>query len=390
MDKNEVNYFFDTYNRFPIHIKRGKGVYLFDENDNKYLDFFGGLAVNSLGYNDPDVRQAIINQIEKYIHLSNYFIQEPQQKFAKLLATHTGYKKIFFTNSGTEAIEGAIKISRKWGTISGKSEIISFSNSFHGRTLGALSLMDRIKYRDGFGPFLPGCTIIPFNDPVEIEKNINERTAAVFLEFLQGESGIISASEKFIEVLNRLQKKYKFLIVADEIQSGMGRTGKFFFFEHFNITPDIVVIAKAVGGGLPLGAILGNDSVANIFSPGTHGSTFGGNPVACAAGIAVLNKIIDKRIVQNAERIGKYLFHHLHELQKEYPAIIKNLRGAGCMIGIELDRDCTSIVTEMREQGILINCTNSNVIRLLPPLIIEEKHADYFIKEFRSILSPLK
>ncbi|MBA4312454.1 MAG: aspartate aminotransferase family protein [Chlorobiaceae bacterium] len=390
MDKNKVNYFFATYNRFPIHIDYGDGVYLFDIEGKKYLDFFGGLAVNSLGYNDADIRRAITDQIDKYIHLSNYFIQEPQQQLAKLLATHTGYKKVFFTNSGTEAIEGAIKITRKWGIPSGKSEIIAFSNSFHGRTLGALSLMDRNKYRDGFGPFLPNCKIIPFNDPIVLEKTIDENTAAVFLEFLQGESGIIPATEKFIVTLKQLQNKYKFLIVADEIQSGIGRTGKLFFFEHFDINPDIVVVAKALGGGLPLGAILGNNSVADILTPGTHGSTFGGNPVACAAGVAVLNKIINERIMENAERIGKYLFHHLHELQKKYPAIIKYVRGTGCMIGIELDRECTSIVTTMREQGILINCTNTNVIRLLPPLIIKEEHVDHFIKELKQILSSLK
>jgi acetylornithine/N-succinyldiaminopimelate aminotransferase len=390
MDKNEVNYFFDTYNRFPLHIKRGEGVYLFDHEGKKYLDFFGGLAVNSLGYNDADIRRAITDQIDKYIHLSNYFIQEPQQQLAALLVRQTEYKKIFFTNSGTEAIEGAIKIARKWGTSFGKSEIISFSNSFHGRTLGALSLMDRFKYKDGFGPFLPGCTIIPFNDPVALGRTIDEHTAAVFLEFLQGEAGVIPATEEFIGTLKQLQKKYKFLIVADEIQSGIGRTGKFFFFEHFNISPDIVVVAKALGGGLPLGAILGNDSVADVLSPGTHGSTFGGNPVACAAGIAVLNKIISENIIPNAEQIGKYFFRQLHELQKEYPAILKNIRGAGCMIGIELDRECAPIVEAMRKRGVLINCTNSNVIRLLPPLIIKEEHVDHFIKELKSILSSLK
>lgn len=250
--------------------------------------------------------------------------------------------------------------------------------------------MDRNKYKDGFGPFLPNCKIIPFNDPILLEKTIDENTAAVFLEFLQGESGIIPATEKFIVTLKQLQNKYKFLIVADEIQSGIGRTGKFFFFEHFDINPDIVVVAKALGGGLPLGAILGNDSVADILTPGTHGSTFGGNPVACAAGDAVLNKIINGRIMQNAERIGKYFLYHLHELQKKYPAMIKYVRGAGCMIGIELDRECTSIVTTMHEQGILINCTNTNVIRLLPPLIIKEEHVDHFIKELKQILSSLK
>lgn len=383
---NHTSNLFDTYQRLPLKIESGKGVWLIDSEGKKYLDFFGGLAVNALGYGDPDILKAINLQAEKYIHLSNYFSQDPQERLAKLLSETTDYGKIFFSNSGTESVEGAVKIARKWGANLGKRKIISFSGSFHGRTLGALSLMDRAKYKEGFGPFLPDCEIIPFNDPARLEAAIGGDTAAVFLEFLQGESGVIPASKTFVETLSKLREKHRFLIVADEIQSGMGRTGKFFCFEHYGIRPDIALLAKALGGGLPLGAILATSEVARVITPGSHGSTFGGNPVACAAGMAVLQKITGRKMIGHVNSTGGTLRKNLEAMRQEFPETIKEVRGLGLMIGIELFTDCSRIVDALRENGVLVNRTNSGVIRLLPPLVIAEEHINEFMKKFRASL----
>ncbi|CUT01837.1 aspartate aminotransferase family protein [Candidatus Chrysopegis kryptomonas] len=301
----EKEIFFQTYKRLGVYIKRGEGVYLIDSDGKKYLDLISGIGVNALGYGNESVKKAIFEQVEKFIHLSNLFVQEPQVELAKLLIELTGYKKVFFTNSGAEAIETSIKLTRKWGKKFGKDEIIAFSNSFHGRTMGALSLMDRAKYREGYEPFLPGIINVKYNDAEEIEKRINNKTAGVFLEFVQGEGGIVPASESFIKKIFELREKFNFLVVADEIQSGLWRTGKFFAFEHYGVKPDVVALAKPLGGGLPLGAVLGNEKVADVFTVGTHGSTFGGNPVACSAGCAVI-KEIQNGIIENVKSMCDY------------------------------------------------------------------------------------
>jgi acetylornithine/N-succinyldiaminopimelate aminotransferase len=369
----ENKYFFRTYNRIPIEIERGKGVYLYAKNGESYLDMFGGLAVNALGYGNKNIAKAIIEQSKKYIHLSNYYLQEPQIKLAEMLVSISRYKKVFFTNSGTECIEGAIKIARKWGCEHGKKEILSFTNAFHGRTMGALSLMDRQRYVQGYEPFLPDCTIAEFNNVHDLKAKISSDTAAVILEFIQGEGGIIPATAEFINALYKLKEKFGFLIVADEIQSGLGRTGKLFCFEHFKFKPDIVLVAKPLGGGLPLGAILGNDKVADVLESGTHGSTFGGNPVACAAGIAFLKELDKQHLIHNAKTMGNFLRTKLDKLHNEFTSIIKNIRGYGLMIGMELNCEGECVVSSIREKGVLINCTNKNVLRFLPPLIIGEK-----------------
>jgi acetylornithine/N-succinyldiaminopimelate aminotransferase len=378
--------FFHTYKRIPIEIDRGEGVYLYSKDGKRYLDMFTGLAVNALGYGHPKILNAIDEQMKKYIHLSNYYIAESQIRLAELLISISGYQRVFFTNSGTECIEGAIKIARKWGSRNNKSGIISFSNSFHGRTMGALSLMDRQKYRDGFGPFLDHCTVVGFNDTAALEKVINDRTAAVVLEFIQGEGGVVPATDQFIVQLRALQQKFNFLIIADEIQSGLGRTGKLFGFQHYAIEPDIVVVAKPLGGGLPLGAILGNNNVAGILEPGSHGTTFGGNPVACAAGIAVMNEIMDGALIGNAARMGILLQNGLRQLMKEFPEFITDVRGIGLMVGMELAGEGDTLVTKMRDHGILLNCTNRNVIRFLPPLIIHEEEIMATVNALKNII----
>ncbi|MEW6511979.1 MAG: acetylornithine/succinylornithine family transaminase [Bacteroidota bacterium] len=380
---------FHTYKRLPLEVERGEGVYLYTRDGKRYLDMFAGLAVNALGYAHPRVVRAIADQAARYTHLSNYFLQEPQVRLAELLIRHGGYPRVFFANSGTEATEGAVKLARKWGSTRGKGEIIAFTNSFHGRTLGALSLMDRPKYRDGFGPFLDNCNLVPFDDIGALVGAITAHTAAVMLEFIQGEGGIRPVSQDFAVALADLRKKFGFLIIADEVQSGAGRTGKFFGFQHYSIKPDIVTLAKPIGGGLPLGALLAREEIAAVLEPGMHGTTFGGNPVACAAGIAVLEEIEEKELIPAVARLGGRLMNGLSLLGAEFPRLVKEVRGFGLMAGIELTRSGDGVVDAMRDRGILINCTDSTVLRFLPPLIIHESHVDETVMALRGILASL-
>lgn len=385
----EKNLFFQTYRRLGVYVERGEGVYLVDFGGRRYLDMIAGIGVNALGYGNDKVKRAIIDQVEKYIHLSNLFVQKAQIELASLLLEISGYRKVFFTNSGAEAIETAIKLIRKWGKRFGKIEIIAFSNSFHGRTMGALSLMDKIKYRDGYEPFLPEIYIAKYNDVEDVEKKVNHKTAGVFLEFIQGEGGIIPADEKFVQKIFELREKFNFLVVADEIQSGLWRTGKFFAFEHYGVSPDVVALAKPLGGGLPLGAVLGNEKVADVFTLGVHGSTFGGNPVACSAGCAVIREI-QNGIIDNVKIVGDYLRGELLRLKDKHGEIIKDVRGIGLMVGVEFNIECFDIVNRLVEKGIIVNCTSNNVVRLLPPLIIEKEHVDLFIEKFDEVLNEIK
>ena len=380
----ESKYFFHTFHRLPLEID------LYTKDGKRYMDFFGGLAVNSLGYNNQHINAAIEKQIHRYIHLSNYFVHDKTVELAERILTASGYNKIFFSNSGTEAVEGAIKIIRKWGQGSGRTTLLNLSNSFHGRTIGALSLTDRPHYRDGYDPFLPNTDCVKFNSIEDLRAKVNGQTLGIILEFIQGEGGINVVSKEFAQELKSLQEKFGFLLVADEIQSGIGRTGKFFCFEHYTIRPDIVVIAKAIGGGLPLGAILGNDKVADVLTYGTHGTTFGGNPVACAAGCAVMEELINKGLMKQAGTIGEYLKTKATELQKQFPAIIKEVRGLGCMLGIDLHQHGQSIVDEMLNRGILINCTNTTVLRFLPPYIVTQEQCDQVVFELYSIFKSMK
>lgn len=387
--QKEDKYFFHTYKRLGLEIERGEGVYLYARDGKRYLDFFGGLAVNALGYNHPGVNKAIIDQVHKYIHLSNYYVQEPQVKLAERLVKVSGFKRIFFGNSGTEAVEGAIKVARKWGKANGKTDLIGLTNSFHGRTMGALSLTERQKYREGYEPFLPNVCHVGFNDVAQLRTTVNAQTLGVILEFIQGEGGVFVVSPEFASALNELRQRYGFLIIGDEIQTGMGRTGKFFAFEHFGVRPDIVVIAKAIGGGLPLGAFLGDDRVADVLSYGTHGTTFGGNPVACAAGVAVLDEVLDKGLMMKAGETGIYLMKRFNELKARFPALVKDVRGYGCMLGVELTQDGQPVVDQLQERGVLVNCTHQTVLRFLPPYIVTEQHCDTLLEELGDVLKSL-
>jgi acetylornithine aminotransferase len=388
--EKEEKLFFHTYKRLGLDIVKGEGTTLIARDGKVYTDFFGGLAVNALGYNHPKVNEAIINQVQKYIHLSNFYVQEPQVLLAEKLLNASGYQRVFFGNSGTEAVEGAIKLARKWGQKEGKTQLIGLTNSFHGRTMGALSLTERQKYREGYEPFLPNVSHVGFNDVKQLRVAVNAQTLGVVLEFIQGEGGINVVSPEFAAALNELRDRYGFLIIGDEIQSGIGRTGRFFGFEHFGVRPDIVVVAKAIGGGLPLGAFLGNERVADVLSYGAHGTTFGGNPVACAAGIAVLTEVLDNGLMIQAKEIGGYLKDQFGGLQKEFSTLIREVRGYGCMLGIDLTIEGQPIVDQLQERGFLVNCTHQTVLRFLPPFIITKPQCDSLLRNLRAILSSLK
>ena len=383
----EASSFFHTYKRLPLQIVRGEGMYLFTADGTKYLDMFAGIAVNALGHAHPRVVRAIADQASRYVHVSNYFAQEPQIRLAELLLRHSGAARVFFTNSGTEAMEGALKIARQWGSGRGKTHIAGFSNAFHGRTYGALSIMDRPTYRDGFGPFLDNCASLPLNDAGALRSAVSPRTAAVVLECIQGEGGIRPVTSAFVGTLQELRKQHGFLVIADEIQTGSGRTGRFLASEHFALSPDIITLAKPIGGGLPLGAILGAPSVADVLQPGMHGTTFGGNPVACAAGIAVLEEIEERGLMQHATAMGNLLLSRLGECAQAFPKLCKEVRGVGLMVGLELTGEAEPVVTAMREHGILINGTDKTVLRFVPPLIVNAEEINRTVDTLRDVLA---
>jgi predicted acetylornithine/succinylornithine family transaminase len=377
-----------TYKRIPIIVDYAKGTRIYDIEGNSYLDFLGGIAVNLLGHSHPKIIEAIKEQCERYMHLSNYFYQDAQIKLAEKLLQLTGYNRVFFANSGTEANEGALKICRRWGNQRNKKIVIAFTNGFHGRTYGSLSLMDKPKYKELMEPFLDNIKILPYNNIKALEKEINTTTAAVFLEFIQGEGGLEEASEEFINMLWHLKNKFNFLIVADEIQSGIYRTGNFFAFNKFNVQPDIVTLAKGLGGGLPLGGILLKESLANIFEKGMHGTTFGGNAVACASGLAVLDEI-SQNLISHINLISKYLWKQLNNLADKFPNKIVEVRGRGLMCGLLLNFDATRLVEALLEEKIIANATSKNVLRLVPPLIISESDVDELINGLNNVLGKI-
>ncbi|HUI30814.1 MAG TPA: acetylornithine/succinylornithine family transaminase [Candidatus Acidoferrales bacterium] len=379
LKEKEKQYILQTYKRLPIEVDHADGVYVYAKDGRKYLDFFGGIAVNALGYDNSRVKSAILNQINRYMHMSNLFYMDVQVDLAELICELSGYAKIFFTNSGTEAVEAAIKVSRKWGSKENKSKLLALTNSFHGRTMGALSLTDRPKYRQGFEPFLPDVEHVEFNDVTDLAAKVDSTTAAVFIEFIQGEGGINVASGRFVEQLFALKQKHGFLVVADEIQTGIYRTGKLFSFEYHGVHPDMVTLAKPLGGSLPLGGLLVDPHLVDVLGYGGHGTTFGGNPVSCAAGLATLQELSERRIASHVSKVGGHLKQRLLEFKSRHPQFVSEVRGLGLMLGVECTVDCSEFVSNLLSNGVLVNCTNGNVIRILPPLVIEEAHADNFM-----------
>jgi len=387
----DKEYILNVYNRLDLEIVKGEGAYLFDINGERYLDMFSGIAVNALGHNNEAIKEAIIKQINTYIHLSNYFASPSVVNLAKLLVENSFASKVFFSNSGTEANEAALKAAKKYGNSINvnKNEFITFKNSFHGRTLGGLSLTGQDKYKKMFEPILPGITHIEINHINELQNQVSDKTCAIFLEMIQGEGGVIELTQDYMNEVLRLSKVHDFLIVVDEIQTGLCRTGDLFAYERFNFTPDIVTIAKSLGGGLPLGAMLVSDKLENIFQKGEHGSTFGGNPLAAAVGVEILQTITTERFKQTIKDKGNYLIAQLKILQNKYPTVIKEIRGRGFIIGIETGVYATRIKDEAFKKNLLLNITSSTVVRLLPPLNISKNEIDEFLVHFDNILKQL-
>lgn len=382
--EKEKEIFLPTYNRYPIEIAYGEGAYLIDKKGDRYLDFFSGLAVNALGYAHPKIVKAVSDQISKFAHLSNNYITDVQIEFAEKLLKYSGMSKLFLANSGTEAIEGTVKMIRlKMGP---DKKIFSLTNSFHGRTYAAMTLTSREKYKKGFEPLLSNIGHIEFNSIEDLNEKVNNDTAAIIFEFIQGEGGINEVSGEFISRVVELRDKYGFIFVADAIQDGVGRSGKAFVHEYYNVRPDILVTAKAIGGGLPLGAFLTTSELSDVFPVGKHGTTFGGNPVSCAAGLVVLKEVFENGLIENVAETGNYLKGNLLKLKEEFPELIKEVRGKGFILGIELTFEATEIVKRMRTKKILTNATNQNVLRLLPPYIISRNDADLFLNALQDSL----
>lgn len=387
LHENDKKYILNLYNRLNLEVERAEGVYIYDKDNNKYLDMYSGISVNNLGY-DEGIATAIKNQVDKYIHLSNYFVSEPTVNLAKLLVDNSFASKVYFSNSGTEANEGALKLCRKYGrSISeDKIEVLSALNSFHGRTCGGLTLTGQEKYQKDFKPLLSGVNYFEFNNIDSLRERVNKNTCAVFLEVIQGEGGIVEVSQEFINEVVKLSKIYDFLIVIDEIQTGIGRSGDLFAFEKYNFNPDIVTLAKSIGGGLPLGAILVSERLEGILKIGDHGSTFGGNPVACAAGEFVLDKVINTNLLDEVREKSKYILEELEKIKKDFPTLIKEIRGRGMMIGVDVGENAVSIRDNAMGNNLLLNVTNKTVIRLLPPLCISYNEINEFLEKFRDIL----
>lgn len=377
----DAEYYMPVFARYQVVLSHGEGPYVYDTDGKQYLDFLAGIAVNVLGHNHPALTNAIATQATKLIHVSNLFYTEPQAALAKSLAKLSGLDKVFIANSGAEANEGAIKLARKYGkNISpDKVEIITAQNSFHGRTLATLTATAQPKYQQGYEPLPGGFTYVEYNNIDALEALMSEKTCAVMLEPIQGEGGINIPDGDYLYKVRQLCDKFGALLILDEIQTGMGRTGKMFAYQHLDIQPDIVTLAKGLGGGVPIGAFLARASVAKTFGPGDHGTTFGGNPLACAAANAVLSVLDDSKVPENAAALGAYFMDQLRQLAAKYPALISGVRGQGLMIGLKLNQPGKDIVNRCMAEGALINCTNIDVLRFVPPLVIEKKHIDEMI-----------
>jgi predicted acetylornithine/succinylornithine family transaminase len=374
IQKLSKKYIMNTYGERSIALVKGKGVYVWDADGKKYLDFLAGIAVNALGHCHPEIVEAIKKQVSTLIHTSNLYHIKQQAELAELLIKHSFKGKCFFCNSGAEANEAAIKLARK-STKQGKSEIITVTGSFHGRTLATITATDNTKYQKGIEPLPCGFKRAVFNDMESIKKCISDKTCAIMIEPVQGESGIHIAKKDFITNLRNLCDEKKILLIFDEIQCGLGRTGKLFAYEHYNIEPDIITLAKSLGSGLPIGALIAKDKTCSGFGPGDHGTTFGGNPLCCAAALTTLKIIIRDNLPQHALEMGSYFKNKLESLKRKH-SFIREVRGIGLMIGIELDFECKEIVGKCQKAGLLVNCTSGNVLRFLPPLIVCEKAID--------------
>ncbi|MEA3345352.1 MAG: aspartate aminotransferase family protein [Chloroflexota bacterium] len=380
----EQQYIVQTYRRSPFVLERGEGVYLYDTEGRLYLDFVAGIAVNALGYGDPEMLAAIQDQASKLIHISNLYHMIPHVRLAQRLVEHSFADRVFFCNSGTEANEAAIKFARKWARANfgeGKTKIVAFSSGFHGRTMGSLALTPRDKYQKPFAPLMPDVAIAKFNDLESAEEAVDDATCAVFVEPLQGEGGVNPASHDFLRGLRRLCDAHNALLIFDEIQCGLGRTGTLWGHELSGVTPDIMCLAKPLGGGLPMGATLVTEEVGQVLGPGDHGSTFAANCVIAAVACVVFDRISDEEFLAGVRAKGEYLRERLVALQGEVP--ITEVRGRGLMWGLETPLASSDIVSAGYKEGIIVASAGDHVVRLVPPLIIERAHIDELIPALR-------
>ena len=386
-------YIMNTYKRLPLFIVKGRGNRVYDGEGREYLDFVSGLAVNNLGHCNPRVTVAFQKQAQRLVHTSNLFYTEPQVKLARLLVENSFADKVFFCNSGAEANEAAIKLVRKYSHEkgNGRFEIITALNSFHGRTMATLTATGQDRFHKGFDPLVPGFSYVPFNDIAALEKAITEKTAAVMIEPVQGEGGVNIPDRDYLKRLREICDANGILLVFDEVQTGIGRTGKLFAYQHSGIEPDIMTLAKALGGGLPIGAMLAKDHIAAAFTPGTHASTFGGTPLVCSAAIEVIKLITeDDLILDNCRRMGDYLVAELNDLKLKYPHLIKDVRGKGLLTGMELNISGDTIVSECIKRGVIINCTMERVLRFLPPLDVSQEDIDKLAETLTEVFNSIR
>ena len=376
-----------TYNRYPLVFDRGDGVYLWDADGNKYLDFVAGIAVNSLGSNHPKLVRTIARQAGLLLHCSNLYYNEPQVNLAAALTEHSPFDRVFFCNSGAEANEAALKLCRKYAAMTGKKgrKIITAEHSFHGRTYGAVTATGQAKYQKGLDPLLPDFAYVPYNDVAALEAAVDEDTCGVLLEVIQGEGGVHPATVEYLQKARELCDKVGALLVFDEVQTGVGRTGTLFAFQGWGVTPDAATLAKGLAGGVPIGALLATQKAAEAFQPGDHASTFGGNPLATAAGCVVLEELFDGGLLENVQIVGEQLRQGLLALQQEFPVILE-VRGKGLMQGIELSIPAAQVVKGAMERGLLLVGAGDKVVRFVPPLVLTAEQADEGLAILRDAL----
>ncbi len=377
-------YIMDTYKRFPVELVSGNGVCLYDAQGKEYLDFLGGIAVNALGYGHPAVVRAIRDSAAGLIHTSNLFYTRNQGLLAEMLVENSSLDKVFFCNSGAEANEGAIKLARKWGR--GRYRIITAVDSFHGRTLAAMTATGQTKYQKGFGPLVDGFDYVPYNDIQALEAAVTPDTAAVLLEPVQAEGGVIVPDQDYLKQVEELCRRRRLLLMLDEVQTGIGRTGKLFAHQHFGVKPDVVTAAKALGGGFPIGCILATEEAAAAFEPGNHASTFGGGEFVTGIALTVLRTLLDEHVIDNAARMGSYCLDRLGRLADRYPGIIRRVRGLGLLVGLEID-SCYNAAdwgSAMLREGLVTAAAGHNVIRLAPPLVVTAFDVDRAVRIMES------
>jgi acetylornithine/N-succinyldiaminopimelate aminotransferase len=390
----EAKLLLSTYERSPILFVGGEGVHIIDENGDRFLDLLSGIGVNALGYNHPAIVDTIVRQSHSLIHISNLFYHQGQAELAMRLAERSGLDRVFFANTGTEAWEGALKLARAYAGLKRSegvnigSRFLALEQSFHGRTFGSMSTTYKAKYREPFGPVVPGVEFVRFNDVDDLREKFSSEVCAILVEAIQGEGGIRLLTQEFLAEARALADSTGALLVIDEIQAGMGRTGKWFAYQHYGVQPDITTLAKPLAGGLPLGAVLCTEEVARVMHAGMHGTTFGGGPLACAVGIAVIDTIEKQGLLKHAREVGDYFQDRLRRLATRHEAIV-DVRGKGLMLAAELDSaDLAKLaVTEMLKRRIVINCTSDTVLRFLPPYILERSHVDTAIAALDEIFT---